>query len=285
MTLCRSYLAMLSYERHGAGPAIVLVHGIGHRRQAWRDVIGRLSDDFDVIAIDLPGHGESPDVALDGRSAKDALRSELEELLDHLGITQPIVVGNSLGGLIALEAGADQLASSVVCLSPAGFWRNRLEFAYIRTLFSTMIGTGKVLRPIAPRMARSKAGRTVMLWWLTAHPTRVRPDDAVEDLDGLIRALPTLRGLFEQAYPFDNEIDLGIPVTIAWSAKDRVLFPGQRRRAQRRVPQANVFKLEDCGHVPMMDDPELVAQTIRDHVAALPRRRKVTSPVTANVTT
>jgi pimeloyl-ACP methyl ester carboxylesterase len=275
---------MLSYERHGAGPAIVLIHGIGHRRQAWRDVVGLLSDDFDVIAIDLPGHGESSDVELDGRSAKDALRAELESLLADLGVTSPVVVGNSLGGLIALEAGADQIASSVICLSPAGFWRNRVEFTYIRLLFSTMIAAGKVLRPIAPQLAATKAGRASMFWWLAAHPTRVRPDDAIGDLDGLIRALPTLRGLFKQAYPFDSEIDMAIPVTIAWSAQDRVLFPGQRRRAQRMVRHANVFTLKSCGHVPMMDNPELVAQTIRDHVAALPRRRKATPRVTVNVT-
>ncbi|MGN6722973.1 MAG: alpha/beta fold hydrolase [Marmoricola sp.] len=275
---------MLSYERHGAGPTIVLIHGIGHRRQAWREVVDLLRDDFDVIAIDLPGHGESPDIELDGRNAKDALRADLEELLTHLGVTNPIVVGNSLGGLIALEAGADEIASSVVCLSPAGFWRNRVEFTYIRLLFSTMIRLGKWLRPLAPRMAESKLGRIVMFSWLAAHPTRVRPDDAVEDLDGLIRALPTLRGLFKQAYAFDSEIDLGIPVTIAWSAQDRVLFPGQRRRAQRMVRHANVFKLKSVGHVPMMDDPDLVAQTIRNHVASLPRRRKVTPRVTVSVT-
>lgn len=276
---------MLSYERRGAGPTIVLIHGIGHRRQAWRGVIELLSPDYDVIALDLPGHGESPDVVLNGRSAKEAVRAELEALLDHLQVSQPIMVGNSLGGMIALEAAADRIASSAVGLSPAGFWRNRYEFAYIRALFSTMIGAGRILRPVAPRLAETDAGRTLMFAWLAAHPTRVRPEDAVGDLDGLIRALPTLRGLFRQAYPFDGEIDPSIPVTIAWSARDRVLFPGQRRRAQRMVPHADVFRLEGCGHVPMIDDPALVAQTIRDHVAALPKRRRTVEPDVADLGT
>lgn len=275
---------MLSYERHGAGPTIVLIHGIGHRRQAWRDVIPLLSEDFDIVSVDLPGHGESPDIELDGRSAKDAVRAELEALLDHLGVADPVVVGNSLGGLIALEAATDEIASSVVCFSPAGFWRNAVEFAYIRSLFSTMIGAGRMIRPAAPQLASTALGRTVMFSWLAAHPTRVRPDDAVDDLDGLIRALPTLRGLFKQAYPFDAEVSPDIPVTIAWSAQDRVLFPGEARRAQRLIPHANVFKLKGCGHVPMMDDPALVAQTIRNHVASLPRHRRATSPDTDYVT-
>lgn len=276
---------MLNYERHGAGPSVVLIHGIGHRRQAWRDVVRLLSDDFDVIAVDLPGHGESPDIELDGRSAKDAVRAELEGLLEHLGVTNPVVVGNSLGGLIALEAAADQIASSALCFSPAGFWRNRVEFTYIRALFSTMIGAGRLLRPVAPQLAATAFGRTVMFSWLAAHPTRVRPEDAVADLDGLIRALPTLRGLFKQAYGFDAEISPDVPVTIAWSARDRVLFPGEARRAQRMIPHASVFTLENCGHVPMIDDPELVAATIRDHIAGLPRHRKAAPAATAYVMT
>lgn len=260
---------MLSYERQGAGPTIVLIHGIGHHRQAWRDVIGLLSNDFDVIAIDLPGHGESPDIKLDGRGAKDALRTELETLLGALDVSDPILVGNSLGGLIALEAAADHIASSVVCLSPAGFWRNRVEYAYIRSLFFAMTSVGRLIRPIAPSLAATRVGRAIMFSWLAAHPTRVRPQDAVIDLDGLIRALPTMRGLFKQAYAFDREVSPEVPVTIAWSARDRVVFPGEARRAQRLIPRAVVFKLEDCGHVPMIDNPALVAQTIRDHVASL----------------
>ena len=268
MTRCRSYSPVLIYDRQnpsGASTTIVLIHGIGHRRQAWRDVVGFL-DDFDVITLDLPGHGESPDIELDGRSAKDALRAELEGLLAHLEVTHPVVVGNSLGGLIALEAGVDRIAGSVVCLSPAGFWRNGAEFTYIRALFTSMIRAGLVLRPVAPRLARTKVGRVTMLSWLAAHPARVRPEDAVDDLGGLIRALPTLRGLFKQAYAFDADVPTDIPVTIAWSAKDRVLFPGQAKRAQQRTPHAHVFSLADCGHVPMMDDPQRVAQVIRDHV-------------------
>ena len=49
----------LAYERHGAGPPLMLLHGVGHRRQAWQAVIGLLAPRRTVIAVDLPGHGES----------------------------------------------------------------------------------------------------------------------------------------------------------------------------------------------------------------------------------
>ena len=51
---------MLAYERVGSGPPLVLLHGVGHRRQAWYPVLDRLTEHREVILVDLPGHGESP---------------------------------------------------------------------------------------------------------------------------------------------------------------------------------------------------------------------------------
>ena len=50
----------LAFERTGSGPPLVLLHGVGHRRQAWHAVLDRLTPHRDVILVDLPGHGESP---------------------------------------------------------------------------------------------------------------------------------------------------------------------------------------------------------------------------------
>ena len=57
----------LAYERQGAGPPLVLLHGVGHRRQAWGAVLRLLAPHRTVIAVDLPGHGESPPLRLAGR--------------------------------------------------------------------------------------------------------------------------------------------------------------------------------------------------------------------------
>ena len=60
-------MSTISYSRKGYGQPIVLIHGIGHRRTAWFDVYDRLAAQFDVIAIDLPGFGESPPPAAPDR--------------------------------------------------------------------------------------------------------------------------------------------------------------------------------------------------------------------------
>ena len=109
----------LAYERHGSGPPLVLLHGVGHRRQAWGAVLGRLTPHRDVILVDLPGHGESPPLTLAGRPVIDAMLAEVTGLFDELALDRPHVAGNSLGGRLALEAGVAGRAATVTALSPA----------------------------------------------------------------------------------------------------------------------------------------------------------------------
>src|SRR5260370_10343267 len=90
---CRMRLA---FERHGSGPPLVLLHGVGHRRQAWGAVLDRLTPHRDVIAVDLPGHGESPPLQT-GRPAVEAMLDAVFELLDQLELDRPHPAGDSLG--------------------------------------------------------------------------------------------------------------------------------------------------------------------------------------------
>lgn len=253
---------MLAYERFGSGEPLVLIHGIGHRRQTWYPVVRKLAREFDVIIPDLPGHGTTPMPLDTSVPARDALRAAFLEFFGKLGLERPHVVGNSLGGLIALELGEDDLARSVTALSPAGFWAGRRDFAYVRTLFGAVLAGAQLVRPFASPLSRSGTGRTALMGWLYAHPRNLAPDMALGDLENLVRARATVRYLLKQPYAFTPGEPRGIPVTIAWADRDKVLLPYQARRARRVMPHATHVWLDDCGHVPMPDDPELVAETI-----------------------
>ena len=111
-------VAQLNYERRGAGPPLVLLHGIGHRWQAWEPVLDRLAAKHDVIAVDLPGFGKS--APLDGPSGIAEIAAALTAFFGQLGLDRPHVAGNSLGGAIALELAAGGHVSSATALSPAG---------------------------------------------------------------------------------------------------------------------------------------------------------------------
>jgi pimeloyl-ACP methyl ester carboxylesterase len=114
----------LAHTRKGSGEPLVLIHGIGHRRQAWDPVLDRLAESYDVIALDLAGFGESAPYPDGTAYSMDNACRILVDNFEEWGISRPHVVGNSLGGAIALELGARGLARSVTALSPAGFFRN-----------------------------------------------------------------------------------------------------------------------------------------------------------------
>ena len=253
---------MLAFERFGSGEPLVLVHGIGHRRQAWYPVVDQLAEHREVILVDLPGHGESDPLVTDGRRIDDVLSSEFKKFLDEQGLDRPHVAGNSLGGRIALEAGVRGDARSVTALSPAGFWRSDLAFAYTHSLFRTASALSGRIGPKAPRMSRSRAGRAVMFGWLTTHPGQIEPDRALGDFRAFSASLPALREIITQATPFAGAMPATVPVTIAWGARDVVLPPYQATVARQALPGATHLRLPGCGHVPMSDDPGLVARVL-----------------------
>ncbi|CAM3775369.1 alpha/beta fold hydrolase [Tsukamurella ocularis] len=253
---------MLAYERFGSGEPLVLVHGIAHRRQAWYPVAERLAEHREVILFDLPGHGESPALELAGRTVQEALQQHLEDLFDDLGLVRPHIAGNSLGGRIALEAAASGIVSSATGLSPAGFWRDDMDFQLIRAHFTALITAGRVAAPLAPLLTRSGIGRRLMLASLMTHGERLDADRVLGDLRNMVDARHTLRDIIGGAFTFEADIAAEVPVTIAWGTQDRVLLPYQGRRARRLLPQAEHIWLQGSGHVPMSDDADAVVDII-----------------------
>jgi pimeloyl-ACP methyl ester carboxylesterase len=115
----------IAYERRGTGEPLLLLHGIGHHRQAWEPVLGKLTAERDVVWLDLPGFGESGRIPDELPHELDALAAGLEAFCAELGIDRPHLAGNSLGGLIALRLGQLGFARSVTALAPAGLWTPR----------------------------------------------------------------------------------------------------------------------------------------------------------------
>jgi pimeloyl-ACP methyl ester carboxylesterase len=252
----------LAYERYGSGPPLVLLHGVGHRRQAWDAVLGRLTPHRAVVVVDLPGHGESPPLTLAGRPVLDAMLAEVTRLLDELGLDRPHVAGNSLGGRLALEAGVRGRAATVTALSPAGFWRSRGEIAYDRAVFKIMEFAGARTQRFAPALVRSTAGRGILYGAIVSRPSRMTPQQALGDTTAFLAATDALHVILAGMTNFTGAMPAGVPVMIAWGTRDRLLFPGQAKVAKAHLPGVLLVPLPGCGHVPMTDDPPLVADVL-----------------------
>jgi pimeloyl-ACP methyl ester carboxylesterase len=93
----------INYHRAGAGPTVVLIHGIAHHWQAWRPVIPHLVSSFDVIACDSPGFGRSAPLPVGIEPTVGAYVDAFAAFFSELGVERPHVAGNSMGGAIALE--------------------------------------------------------------------------------------------------------------------------------------------------------------------------------------
>jgi pimeloyl-ACP methyl ester carboxylesterase len=256
----------VNFVRVGDGPPLVLIHGIGHRWQTWEPVIDTLSALHDVVALDLPGFGASPMPAHGMPTDMTAIVAGVSCFLAAEGIDRPHVAGSSLGGAIALELAAADLVASATAFSPAGFStpaQRRRALAILRTLRVNTFLPAPVIRLVL----RSRTLRACSFGPLVAHPSRLRPQDMVDDALALRRGhgfRPVARVLRD--YRFAGEPT--VPVTIAWGEKDRILRPSQAVLARATLPRARHVELHDCGHVPMSDDPELVASTIFTTTAA-----------------
>jgi pimeloyl-ACP methyl ester carboxylesterase len=246
----------------------VLVHGLGSRWQSYEPIIDILAAHHDVVAVDLPGFGgTAPD--LNYRPSADGYARWLIRFLEDLDIKRPHVVGNSLGGGIALELGRLGVASRVTAFAPIGFWK-RAGRVWCQGVLTGLRGAGTTLRPALDRMVNVPALKTAFMGAVIARPALVSTDAAMGHSLGLVTA-PSYRAARDSFadYHLRPGDDLGrlplLPVTIAWGTRDFVLtYRTQSARAHDVLPFARHLDLPGCGHVPFSDDPVLCARVILD---------------------
>jgi pimeloyl-ACP methyl ester carboxylesterase len=250
----------LAWDSEGDGPALILIHGTGSSRAAWDSVVPLLASWRRVFVIDLPGCGSSPALPAEVMPTIPALAETVEAWMVERDLGGAHVAGNSLGGAIALELAKGRMVSSATALSPVGF-ANRWEFAFgSGSLHVTRIGA-KALNPVAPVVFKSRVVRTIAFWQALAKPWRMSAESAISSARAMATASDFARGVrAARDYRFSGVP--AAPVTIAWGRRDRILLWRQAERARRLLPDARFIPLDGCGHVPMTDDPQLVAEAI-----------------------
>ncbi|MDQ2883114.1 MAG: alpha/beta hydrolase [Actinomycetota bacterium] len=252
----------LAYDRFGVGPPLVLLHGAGHRRQAWLPVRERLAKHREVISVDLPGFGESPPLPDYLRYDLDTAVIVLKEFFTSLGLDRPHVAGNSMGGLLSLVLAQQGMVASATALSPAGLWSpmgRRVSLSMVRQVQRT----ARYMPPkLAIWLSRTAAGRTIMCGILFGRPDLLEPQVLLEDMQAMIDAVgfrPTLAA--GDKIIFAGQIP-DVPVTIAWGSRDLLMRRPRGESVIRLIPHVRLLRLPGCGHVPMNDNPELVAHVM-----------------------
>ena len=248
--------------RRGQGRAILLIHGLGGSWRSWTPVLDALAQERTVIAIDLPGHGETPAAPDSGTFA--GLTDSVERYLDESGLRGVDVAGSSMGARLVLELARRGAVGHAVALDPGGFWKG-----WERSFFRTTIGlSGKLLRAIRPTLhaaSRSAALRTALLAQLSAKPWALDPELVANELIGLTET-PTfdalVRDLAHGSAQKGPAANAESRLVIGWGRQDRLCLPRQAKRAQAVFPSAELRWFEDCGHFPMWDQPGDTIATI-----------------------
>jgi pimeloyl-ACP methyl ester carboxylesterase len=258
----------------GSGPPVIVLHGLGATNASMLPTLAALSPDHRVIAPDLPGFGdtEKPIAAYDPAFFARWLTS----FMDAIGVERAHIVGNSMGGRIALETAivAPHRVSKLGLLAPSlAFRKFRQAVPLVKFLVPEI---GAVPLPVLRlhihhglRLLFSRPERLPNPWY----------DAAVDEF---MRVFRTPRGrvsLFAAARQIYLERPFGphgfwphlerlrTPALFLWGDRDRLVPRAFARHVEDTLPRARSIVLEDCGHVPQFEHPELTHRLVREFFA------------------
>jgi pimeloyl-ACP methyl ester carboxylesterase len=255
----------------GQGPDVLLLHGLGGTKSSFFDTAADLARaGYRVHALDFPGFGGSSKPLLAPYGAKYFARHVIG-VMDALGIDRAHLVGNSMGGRVALEVGLEhpERVSALALLCPA--------VAFVKRGWHPIV---RALRPefglLPHSLGRSRVERT--FWSLFADRDLVDPtvaDIAVDEFERIYCSAGARTGFLASARaiyldkPFGRDgfyprlAKLQPPALFVWSSHDKLIPPGFRRHVEQWLPSAEQITLQGCGHVPQVERPERTNALIR----------------------
>ncbi|MDX6636553.1 MAG: hypothetical protein QOJ01_64 [Solirubrobacterales bacterium] len=269
----------LSSVVSGAGPEhVVCLHGLGSNKTSFFETVSALTPDQTVHAFDLPGFGSSSKPARAAYDASYFARAALG-YLDATAIDRVHLVGNSMGGRVALEVAlaAPERVASVSLLAPALAFRRRRE----------LVPLVKILRPELASIPHSLSAGLVrqQLWSMFARPERLDPAAADVVADEFCRAyrsraarvafFAAARSIYLDSPWGSNGFwarleALEPPALFVWGDQDRLVPAAFSRHVAEALPDARQVTLPECGHVPQVELPDETNRLIREHIALHP---------------
>jgi len=255
----------LHYIELGAGPPLLLLHGLFDSLETWQKLIPFLSDHFKIYAIDLPGFGKTPLPSSWTESISGMIQS-VAAFLEEKGIKRVSLLGNSMGGGIALGVadGLPERIDRIVLMNPYGL--PTLPLAAKGAQRSIM---GRVLpyllrRPALRRCAKGILTRSIYNPDLINDPmieSLIQPFSSVQQRKNLFRFL---RGISsEEIQAIDDRLPMiAQAVLIIWGEKDGWLSDAHWERLQDRLQNGKVVKIPGCGHLPHLENPKEVSEAV-----------------------
>lgn len=245
------------YVHAGSGPVVLLVHGVGASQVAWRSNIAPLANaGFTVVALDLPGHGDS-DKPKNIEYDPVAAVHFLAHFLDALKVDRASVMGNSGGGLVAASFALEypERTDRVVLVAPGGLAQDVSLF--LRLLSVPVVGE-IIFNPwIHNTMGMSKH----LFYSPLSFPRDVLKElDRVQSMPGAtraalrsIRSSIDYRGMMGCRLVVHRLDSLAAPLLTVWGENDRLIPVSHVQAVRQVVPHSLVRTFPECGHWPQME--------------------------------
>lgn len=249
----------VSYAEAGAGPVLLLVHGLGGSSENWRAVIEPLSREHTVIVPDFPGHGQS---GPGGDYSVGGLASSLRDLLLILGHRRATVVGHSLGGGVAMQFTYQfpEIVERLVLVSSGGIGPEvspLLRAASLPGAGPFIAATAPLMRALASRLQRAEKGGRPPNTDLAevAHGYGLLSDR--ERRAAFLSTVRSVIGLGGQKVSAVDRLYLAeaVPVLIVWGGRDRLVPAHHAEHAHREIPGSRLEVFEGAGHLPQLEEP------------------------------
>lgn len=255
----------MNHIRRGTGKPLLLIHGLGSSWRSWEPVIDALAAEREVIAVDLPGFGETP--PLPGEVSIATLADAVTEFLNENDLLGVDVVGSSMGARLVLELARRGVVGAVVSLDPGGFWQG-WERPFFFLSIAVSVRLVRLLQPVMPWITGNPVARTLLFAQFSAHPWKLSPKVCLTEMR-TFAASPSFDPLLAQLV--DGPTQQGVPsgstlgpIVIGWGRQDRVCLPRQAARAVKLFPDARLHWFNHSGHFPQWDVPQETVRLILD---------------------
>jgi pimeloyl-ACP methyl ester carboxylesterase len=281
-----SYLELhgerIAYRDAGTGETLLLIHGMAGSSATWRAVIPELAKRYRVVAPDLLGHGESAKPR--GDYSLGAFAAWLRDLLDELGISRATVIGQSLGGGVAMQFAYQHrdYCQRLVLISSGGLGP---DLNWILRILSAP-GAEFVLPVVAPQPVLN-LGNKLGSWLASAGIQSPRAGEmwsaycSLSDRPTRQAFLRTLRSVVDyrgQAVSALGKIHVsyGLPTLLIWGDQDRIIPVSHGYVAHEAVPGSRLEVLAGVGHFPHIESPRAVVDILDDFIATTGRDADLT---------
>jgi pimeloyl-ACP methyl ester carboxylesterase len=279
----------IAYRDAGQGHALLLIHGMAGSSATWRAIIPQLSKKYRVVAPDLLGHGMSAKPR--GDYSLGAFAVFLRDLLDELRIGGATVVGQSLGGGIAMQF-AHQHRDYCERLALIGSGGLGPDLSPLLRILSAP-GAEFVLPVVAPQPVLN-VGNKLGSWLTSVGIQAPRAGEMWHAYSSLSDArtrqafLRTLRSVVDyrgQAVSALNKLHVaaGLPTLLIWGDRDRIIPVAHAYAAHDAVEGSRLEVLEGVGHFPHVEAPEAVAEILDDFIASTTPQAKTGSSLQLGV--